>query len=92
MSKIGSFTTKFETEKFNGKENFDLWQKRVKVLLVQQGLHNTLQGKSTKPTGTSNEDWKKMDLKAVSTIQLCLTVEVMYNIMDEETVTGCGQG
>jgi len=49
MSKIETFTTKFEVEKFNGKENFGLWQKRVKTLLVQQSLHNTLQGKSAKP-------------------------------------------
>ena len=33
MSKIGSSTTKFEVEKFNGKGNFG--QKRVKALLVQ---------------------------------------------------------
>ena len=35
MSKIGSSIAKFEVEKFNGKENFGLWQKRVKTLLVQ---------------------------------------------------------
>jgi len=29
-----------------------------------------------------------MDLKAASTIQLCLEDEVMYNVMDEETTTG----
>ena len=28
-----------------------------------------------------------MDLKTASTIQLCLADEVMYNVMDEETVT-----
>jgi len=28
-----------------------------------------------------------MDLKTVSTIQLCLTDEVMYNVMDEEITT-----
>ena len=28
-----------------------------------------------------------MDLKTVSTIQLCLTDEVMYNVMDEEMTT-----
>ena len=83
---------KFEVEKFNDKEkNFGLWQKRVKALLVQQGLHKTLQGKSSKSAGTSNEDWKEMDLKAASTIQLCLADEVMYNVMDEETITGYGQ-
>jgi len=58
MSKIGSSTTKFEVEKFNGKGNFGLWKKRVKELLGQQGLHKTLQNK------------------------------VIYNMIDEETVTG----
>ena len=53
------------------------------MLLVQQGLHKTLQGKSAKPVGMSNEDWEEMDLKAVSTIQLCLTDKVMYNVIDE---------
>ena len=81
MLKIGGFTTKFEIEKFNGKENFGLWQKRVKILLVQQGLHKTLQGKSAKPAGTLNEDWEEMDLKAAITIQLYLADEVMYNMM-----------
>ena len=87
MSKIGSSTPKFEVEKFNGKENFGLWQKRVKALLVLQGLHKTLHGQSLKPTGTSDEDWEEMDIKAASTIQLCLADEVMYNVMDEETTT-----
>jgi len=41
MSKIGSPMTKLEIKKFSGKENFSLWQKRVKVLFVQQGLHKT---------------------------------------------------
>ena len=36
MLKIGSFTIKFEVKKFNSKGNFNLWQKRVKMLLVQQ--------------------------------------------------------
>jgi len=87
MSKIGSSTTKFKIEKFSGEGNFGLWKKRVKALLVQQGLHKTLQGKSAKPADTSNEDWEGIDLKAASTIQLCLTDEVMYNVMDEEMAT-----
>ena len=68
MSKIESSTTKFEVEKFNSKGNFSFWQKRVKALLVRQGLHKILQGKSAKPTGTSNEDWEEMELKVASTI------------------------
>ena len=38
MSKIGNSMIKFEFKKFNGKENFSSWQKKVKVLLVQQSL------------------------------------------------------
>jgi len=29
MSKIGISASKFDVEKFNGKENFSLWKKRV---------------------------------------------------------------
>jgi len=68
-------------------KNFSLWQKRV-TLLAQQGLHKTLQGKSGKLVGTSNEDWEEMDLKAASTIQLCLADEVTYDVMNKETATG----
>jgi len=84
MSKKENSTTKFKVKKFNGKENFGLWQKRVKALLVQQGLHKTLQEKSAKHAGTSNENWEEMDLTTASMIQLYLTDEVMYNVMDEE--------
>jgi len=59
----------------------------MKVLLVQLGLHKTLQEKSTKPASMSNENWEEIDLKVPSMIQLCLTNEVMYNVMDEETDT-----
>ena len=87
MSKIESSMTKFEVKKFIGKENFNEWQKRVKTLLVQQGIHKILQGKSAKHVGTSDEDWEKTDLKAKNRIQLCLTDEIKYNVMNEETVT-----
>ena len=59
----------------------------MKVLLVQQGLHKILQEKSAKLVGMSDEDWKELDLKATSTIQICLADEVMYNVMDEKMAT-----
>ena len=43
MSKIEGSTIKFEVKKFNGKETFDLWQKRVNALLVQQVFTSTVQ-------------------------------------------------
>ena len=36
---------KFEIDKFDGKMDFDLLQKRVKALLVQQNFHKALLGK-----------------------------------------------
>jgi len=68
LSNIGSSLTKFEVEKFNGKKNFNLWQKTVKALLVQQGLHKTFQEKSAKPAGTSNEDWEGMNQTTTNTL------------------------
>ena len=69
------------------KETLTYGKKGVKALLMQQGLHKTLQGKSSKSTGMSDENWEEMDLKAASTIRLCITDEVMYNVKDEETAT-----
>ena len=79
ISKIESFMIMSEVEKFNGKGNLSLWQKRVKVLLVQQGLHKTLQGKLVKPAGMSNEDWEEMDLKVVSIVP-----EVLHSSFDDD--------
>ena len=55
------------------------------------GLHKTLQEKSAKPTGMSDEDWKELDLKATSTIQLCLVDKVMYMWMKKQLQV-CNQG
>ena len=68
MSKIEISASKFKVEKFNGKGNFDLWQKRVKALLVQQGPHKTLQKKLAKSACTLDKDWDELDLKAKSMI------------------------
>jgi len=59
----------------------------MNALLVQHGIYKTLSGKTAKPAGTSNDDWKEMDLNATSMIQLCLADEVIYNVMDETTIT-----
>ena len=38
-----------------------------------------------KPTGVSNEEWKKLDRKAKSTIQLCVSDSVLLNVLGEAT-------
>jgi hypothetical protein len=71
--------------KFDGSSNFGLWQRRVKDLLVQQGMMKALYG--TKPNGMADIDWKELEAKAVATIRLCMGNNVMYHVMDEESPT-----
>jgi hypothetical protein len=86
MAKVQS--SKFEVEKFSGKNSFALWKLKMRDLLVQQGLQKALAGKSKKPTSMTDEDWEDLDARALSTIRLCLADEVLFNIVEEETTTG----
>jgi hypothetical protein len=85
MARISTSSTKFNVMKFDGFGNFGLWQRRVKDLLVQQGMVKALYG--TKPEGMADIDWKEFKAKAVATIQLFLGYDVMYHAMDEESPT-----
>ena len=40
----------------------------------------------TKPTGVTNEEWKKLDQKAKSRIRLCVSDSVLLNVSGEATV------
>jgi len=61
--------------------------KKGEGVVVQQGPHKTLQEKSAKPVGISDEDQKESDLKVASTAQSCLTDEVVYIVMDKKIAT-----
>jgi cell division cycle protein 20 (cofactor of APC complex) len=41
-------SAKFEIEKFNGKNNFEIWKVKMHDLLVQQGVVKALLGKAKK--------------------------------------------
>jgi hypothetical protein len=86
MDKMQS--SKFEVEKFSGKSNFELWKLKVRDLLVQQGLQKALAGKTKKPTIMTNEEWKDLDAKSLSTIRLCLVDDVLFNIVGNDTTSG----
>jgi hypothetical protein len=53
MAGIGTSSAKFEVMKFNGSNNFGLWQRRVKDLLLQQGMVKSLY--KTKIEGSRGE-------------------------------------
>jgi hypothetical protein len=75
--------SKMEIERFNGKR-FELWKLNMEDLLVDRDQWITV-GPGTAPTGTSADDWKKMDRKEKITIRLCLSDSVLLNVSKEST-------
>jgi hypothetical protein len=85
MEKMQS--AKFEIEKFNGKNNFEIWKVKMHDLLVQQGVVKALLGKAKKPVTITDDDWDEMDVRALSAIHLCLADDVLFNIVSEKTTS-----
>jgi hypothetical protein len=81
-------SAKFEIEKFNGKNNFEIWKVKMHDLLMQQGVVKALLGKENKPTTITDEDWDEIDVRALSAIRLCLVDDVLFNIVAEKTTVG----
>jgi hypothetical protein len=77
-------SAKFEIEKFNGKNSFEIWKVKMHDLLVQQGVVKVLLGKSKKPVTILDEEWEEIDARALSAIRLCLVDDVMFNIVTEK--------
>ena len=61
-------SAQFEIEKFNGKNNFEIWKVKMHDLLVQQGVVKALMGKSKQPYNITDDEWNEMDERAVSAI------------------------
>ena len=79
---------KVELKPFDGRSNFTLWQRKMENILIQQDLHTCILGVAHKPEDMTKEAWDKADLKAISSIELHLSDEVMYNVMEETTAKG----
>ena len=77
----------FEIEKFNGKNNFEIWKVKMYDLLVQQGMAKALLGKSKQPYTITDNEWSDMDERELSNIRLCLADDVLFNIVLEKTAT-----
>ena len=83
MNTVKISSSKYDVEKFCGKGNFSLWQRWMKDLLIQQGVHKALLGKEKKPETMKDVEWVEMDEKAASAICLNLGDEVIHNILEE---------
>ncbi|KAL1199976.1 Retrovirus-related Pol polyprotein from transposon TNT 1-94 [Cardamine amara subsp. amara] len=73
-------SVKFEVPRFNGTENFSLWQTRVKDMLNKNGMKKALLEK--KPDSIMHDDWEELQKKAGSTICTCLEDEVVHQVID----------
>ena len=78
-------SAKYDAEKFCGKGNFLLWQRWMKDLLIQQGVHKALLGKEKKLETMKDVEWVEMGEKAVGAIRLNLGDEVIHNILEVKT-------
>lgn len=78
-------STKYDLEKFNGKNDFGLWRLKMRAFLVQQGLGEALKGEnSLPPTLSESERKEKMD-KAHSALILSLGDKVLREVSKETT-------
>ncbi|CAA7035706.1 unnamed protein product [Microthlaspi erraticum] len=73
----------YELLRFDGKENFSLWQLQVKDLLSKQGMENALLNQ--KPRSITEDDWDEMQDHALSTIRLCLSDDITKQVVDLTT-------
>eukprot|EP00253_Pinus_taeda_P004235 PITA_04235 len=74
---------KIEIQKFNG-QSFELWKLKMEDLLVDKDQWIAVDP-GTKPMRVSDEEWKKLDRKAKSTIRLCVSYSVLLNVLGEAT-------
>ena len=89
--------SRFEAEKFTGKNDFALWRMKMRAMLIQQGLSDALStggGKSDekeeKEAADEKEVAKKAEViaKAHSAVVLCLGDKVLREVAKETTAAG----
>jgi len=55
---------------------------------VKEGTHKALLGIEKKPSKMKDNEWNDIDFCAKAMIILCLSDEVLYNVMNEEITAG----
>uniref|UniRef100_A0A2N9FGL6 CCHC-type domain-containing protein n=1 Tax=Fagus sylvatica TaxID=28930 RepID=A0A2N9FGL6_FAGSY len=78
--------------KFDGTGNFGLWQRRVKDLLVQQGLVKALYGKTKKPEKMTDDEWEELDMKAVVQFEVSGALLDHYQRKHKDSAESSGEG
>ncbi|GKA30357.1 hypothetical protein Tco_0716662, partial [Tanacetum coccineum] len=84
-----SSITRFDIEKFDGKNDFGLWQIKMRALMVQQGCDAALETLSADMEAGEKAALMK---KAYSTLILCLGDRVLREVTKETTAAGTKLG
>ena len=77
--------TKFDVEKFDGTNNFGMWQCEVQDVLFQQKLDVALE--ESRPEDVDEKDWTIINRLACGTIRLCLSKELKNPFMRETSAS-----
>jgi len=59
---------------------------------VKEGTHKALLGIEKKPSKIDYDEWNNIDFRAKATIILCLSDEILYNVMNERQLLVFGVG
>lgn len=81
-------STRFDLEKFDGKNDFGLWRVKMRALLVQQGTVAALGGENNLPATLSEKEKREIMEKAHSAIILSLGDRVLREVTKETTAAG----
>ena len=66
-------TTKYDIEKFNGKNDFGLWKMKMEAILIQQGNEKALLLDKDLPESVTENEMQEFQRKAYSSIILSLS-------------------
>ncbi|KAL6210823.1 hypothetical protein ACLB2K_016055 [Fragaria x ananassa] len=66
----------------NGKDDFTLWRRRMKSVLILLDLYEAILGIENKAIDMADKVWQKMDKKARSTMELHLADHVLGRVLD----------
>ena len=77
-------TTVSDMEKLNG-TNFSLWKAQMEYILILKDQYFPIEGATSKPSSMTNEEWNKLDRKAIATIMQYLAKNVYFNVVGEKT-------
>ena len=79
-------TTKYDIEKFNGRNDFRLWKMKMESILIQQGVEKALLLDKDLPESVTEKWMQEFQRKAYGSIILSLSDQVLRKVFHEKTI------